>query len=87
MDKCKNNGAIQVGKFLTSDEKASISAITQDDSAWQTVQSQGYIFSFSINTNPNGTRSFSYRLIYAAADTINSIEGTHIAITSSASNS
>lgn len=83
----KNNGAIQVGKFLTSDEKASISAITGNDSDWQIVQSQGYIFTFSINTNPNGTRSFSYRLIYAAADTINSIEGTHIAITSSASNS
>lgn len=83
----KNNGAIQVGKFLTSDEKASISAITGNDSDWQIVQSQGYIFTFSINTNPNGTRSFSYRLIYAAADTINSIEGTHIAITSSVVNS
>ena len=71
---------------MTSDEKASISAITGDDTAWQVVQNQGYIFSFSIDTNTNGTRSFSYKLVYAAADTINSVEGTHIAITSSASN-
>ena len=83
-EQAKKNGCIQVGKVLSDDEKASITALTGDEDAWQKVQSQGYIFSYKIETADNGKRVFSYRLIYAACDTINSVEGTHIAITSSA---
>ena len=81
----KLNKTIIVNKALSDSEKASIEAITGDELAWQKVYSQGYVFEYSIETNPdNGAKYFNYRLIYAACDTVNTIEGTNIAITSTA---
>ena len=81
----KLNKTILVNKALSDSEKASIEAITGDELAWQKVYSQGYVFEYSIETNPdNGAKYFNYRLIYAACDTVNTIEGTNIAITSTA---
>lgn len=78
------NGCILAGKTLTNDEKASIEALTGDNMAWNTIVNQGYIFTYEISTASDGTKYFSFRLIYGACDTIRKVEGTNIAITTTA---
>lgn len=79
------NGCILAGKTLTNDEKATIENLTGDNLAWNTIVNQGYIFTYEISTNAtDGTKYFSFRLIYGACDTIRKVEGTNIAITTTA---
>lgn len=79
----KVNGVIQVGKVLSDGEKASIEALTGDKKAYLSIESQGFIFNYSIKTDAEtGKKYFNYRLIYAACDTIAKVEGLNIALSS-----
>lgn len=82
-DLAKKNGVIQVGKVLSDGEKVSIEALTGDKNAYQTIESQGFIFSYSIKTDAEtGKKYFNYRLVYAGCDTIVKVEGLNIALSS-----
>ena len=77
------NGVIQLGKVLSDGEKAAIEALTGDNKAYLTIESQGFIFNYSIKTDSEtGKKYFNYRLIYAACDTIAKVEGLNIALSS-----
>ena len=77
------NGVIQLGKILSDGEKAAIEALTGDNKAYLTIESQGFIFNYSIKTDSaTGKKYFNYRLIYAACDTIAKVEGLNIALSS-----
>lgn len=77
------NGVIQLGKILSDGEKAAIEALTGDNKAYLTIESQGFIFNYSIKTDSEtGKKYFNYRLIYAACDTIAKVEGLNIALSS-----
>ena len=79
----KKNGVIQLGKVLSDGEKAAIEALTGDNKAYLTIESQGFIFNYSIKTDSEtGKKYFNYRLIYAACDTIAKVEGLNIALSS-----
>ena len=70
-------------KVLSDGEKASIEALTGDNKAYLTIESQGFIFNYSIKTDSEtGKKYFNYRLIYAACDTIAKVEGLNIALSS-----
>lgn len=77
-----SNGVIQVGATLDDSEKATVEALTQDDTAYSIIEKQGYIFTYKAETLESGKKAFSYTLLYKAADTIRKVEGTHIGITS-----
>lgn len=84
-EQAQRNGVILVGKTLSSSEKAFIEQLTGDDMAWNSIVQQGYIFTYEITTDTtSGKRYFSFRLIYGACDTIRKVEGTNIAITTTA---
>ncbi len=79
----KKNGVILTGKALSDGEKAAVEALTGDNKAYQTIESQGFIFTYSIKTDSEtGKKYFNYRLIYAACDTIAKVEGLNIALSS-----
>lgn len=79
----KKNGIILTGKALSDGEKAAVEALTGDNKAYQTIESQGFIFTYSIKTDSEtGKKYFNYRLIYAACDTIAKVEGLNIALSS-----
>lgn len=78
-----NNGVISVGKDLTNTQKAYITQLTGDDTAWQTVQLNGYILTVELGqTVTNGTTRYiaEYTLIYSKGDSIRKVEGRHILI-------
>lgn len=74
------NGVIVTEKELTNEQKAFVTLTTGDDTAWQQVQSIGYWMGVTITTDIVGgvTRYIAeYTLIYAKADAIRKVEGTH----------
>lgn len=78
-----NNGTISVGKTLTNTQKAYITQLTGDDTAWQTVQLLGYILDVKLTTKViNGATKYiaEYTLIYSKGDSIRKVEGTHTLI-------
>ena len=79
-----SNGVILTGATLTSDERAAVEQYTGDEKAYAVIESQGYIFTYSVSTLDNGKKAFSFQLIYKACDTIRKVEGVNIAITSTA---
>ena len=78
-----NNGVISVGKDLTNTQKAYITQLTGDDTAWQKVQLNGYILQVELTQKvTNGTTRYiaEYSLIYSKGDSIRKVEGRHILI-------
>ena len=68
------NGTISVGKTLTSQQKAFITAETGDDKAWYQVQNSGYwIDCIVIPQDSEAT----YTIIYSKDDVIRKVIGTH----------
>lgn len=78
------NGAISVGKTLTSTQKLYITEQTDDDKAWLQVQGIGYWLDCSMEstTTTDGRTEWKavYTLIYAKDDAIRAVDGTHILI-------
>lgn len=79
-----DNGVILTGTTLTPDERAAVEQYTGDEKGYSIIESQGYIFNYWLTTLANGKKVFSYQLVYKACDTIRKVEGTNIAITSTA---
>lgn len=80
-----SNGVILVQKDLSDSEKAFIENLTDDENAWLEVYNNGYWFSSYIETSTDpttlGEKVFNYTLIYAGADQIRKVVGSHIAVT------
>lgn len=77
------NGTVLPGKALTSDQKASITQITGDKEAWQTVQSNGYYLTADVQeTTDNGVVQYSvdFLFVYSKGDSISTINGQNILI-------
>ena len=78
-----NNGVILAGKELTNTQKAYITQLTGDDTAWQTVQLNGYVLKVELKQNVNnGTTRYiaEYTLVYSKGDSIRKVEGRHVLI-------
>ena len=83
IDEALNNGTISAGKTLTNSQKAYITQITGDNTAWQTVQLNGYVLSLELKQEiVNGATKYiaAYTLIYSKGDSIRKVEGRHILI-------
>lgn len=79
----KNNGTISIGKDLTNTQKAYITQLTGDNTAWQTVQLNGYILTLRLDQEIiNGATKYiaQYTLIYSKGDVIRKVEGRHVLI-------
>lgn len=79
----KINGTILAGKTLTNTQKAYITQLTGDNTAWQTVELNGYILSLKLTQEVvNGATKYiaNYTLIYSKGDVIRKVEGRHILI-------
>lgn len=77
------NGTISAGKALTNTQKAYITQITGDSTAWQTVQLNGYVLTVKLTQSVvNGATKYiaDYTLIYSKGDSIRKVEGRHILI-------
>jgi hypothetical protein len=79
----KDNGTISIGKTLTTTQKAYITQLTGDNTAWQTVELVGYILTLELTQKiVNGANKYvaEYTLIYSKGDSIRKVEGRHILI-------
>lgn len=77
IDQALFNGVISVGKPLTALQKANITTITNDPSAWYQVQNIGYWIQWSIDAVSNIA---SYILVYSKNDAILKVVGQHFLI-------
>ena len=83
VDKGLSNGVISQGKTLTSTQQAYITQLTNDETAWQSVQNNGYYYIADITTettNNKTTYIANYILVYSKNDTIRKVEGSNILI-------
>lgn len=83
IDEALNNGTISTGKPLTSTQKAYITQLTGDNTAWQTVQLNGYVLTLELTQQVvNGATKYIavYTLIYSKGDSIRKVGGRHILI-------
>jgi len=80
IDSALDNGTISTGRELTNDQKAFITTITGDDTAYHQVQNLGYWVSVAIEpipaTSPTEYQA-TYLIVYAKDDAVNKIDGTH----------
>ena len=78
------NGTISVGRTLTDSQRIFITEQTDNERAYQQVQTSGYFLDASIvsfQTSDNRTEfRADYTLIYAKDDVIRMVEGTHTLI-------
>lgn len=77
------NGTISTGKTLTNAQKAYITQLTNDNTAWQTVQLNGYVLTVELRQEiVNGATKYiaDYTLIYSKGDSIRKVTGRHILI-------
>jgi transposase len=71
------------GKELTNTQKAYITQITGDNTAWQRVQLNGYVLTVELSQQViNGATKYiaEYTLVYSKGDSIRKVEGRHILI-------
>lgn len=74
------NGVISVGKPLSNAQKAYITNVTNDETAWYSVQNSGYwVDCLIIEKTPNNWEA-DYTLIYSKDDVIRKIVGTQTLI-------
>lgn len=82
-DQAVTNGTISKSKELTTTQKAYITQLTGDEQAWYSVQSNGYYYTVSIDTETSGDKTIYkavYTLIYSKNDTIRKVEGSNVLI-------
>lgn len=81
IDMALNSGVFSVDKPLSVVQKSVITDITDDENAWREVQSKGYYIDCELRseTLENSTVEYSadYIIIYAKADAIRKVTGTH----------
>lgn len=70
------NGTIMIGKTLTNAQKAYVYQYTNDENAWEAVESDGYWLDVVIVADGNDYKAV-YRLVYSKGDSIRFIDGTH----------
>lgn len=78
-----NNGCISVGKELTNTQKAYITQLTGDNTAWQIIELNGYVLDIKLTMQVvNGANKYiaEYTLVYAKGDSIRKVKGTHTLI-------
>ena len=83
IDEGLTNGVIMPGKELTNTQKAYITQITGDNTAWQKVQLNGYVLTVELSQQVvNGATKYiaEYTLVYSKGDVIRKVEGRHILI-------
>lgn len=83
IEEALNNGTIAPGKTLTQAQKAYITQLTGDNTAWQTVELNGYVLTVELTQEVvNGATKYiaNYTLIYSKGDSIRKVEGRHILI-------
>ena len=83
IDEGLNNGVIMPGKALTNTQKAYITQITGDNTAWQRVELNGYVLTVELSQEIiNGATKYiaEYTLVYSKGDSIRKVEGRHILI-------
>lgn len=83
IDEGLNNGVIMPGKTLTNTQKAYITQITGDNTAWQRVELNGYVLTVELSQEIiNGATKYiaEYTLVYSKGDSIRKVEGRHILI-------
>ena len=83
IDEALRNGTIMPGKELTNTQKAYITQITGDNTAWRTVQLNGFVLTVEITQEiVNGATKYiaEYTLVYSKGDVIRKVEGRHILI-------
>lgn len=83
IEKALYNGVISVGKTLDATQKAYISQLTGDSSAWQEIQSVGYWLTAQVQKyTEQGVEKYkvTYLLVYAKGDSINFVDGRDIMI-------
>lgn len=83
IDEALNNGVIMPGKTLTNTQKAYITQITGDNTAWQKVELNGYVLTVELTQQVvNGATKYiaEYTLVYSKGDVIRKITGRHILI-------
>jgi len=74
------NGVISVGKPLSSAQKAYITNVTNDETAWYSVQNSGYWVDCKIIEKTSNNWEADYTLIYSKDDVIRKIVGTQTLI-------
>lgn len=83
VEEALDNGVISVEKELTNTQKDSITTISDDPDAWRQVQNIGYWLTAKVTSKTvSGSTEYTvkYTLIYAKADAIREVEGTHVLI-------
>lgn len=84
VDEALNNGVISVDKPLNNTQKLYIGQLTNDDEAWRQVQSKGFWLdaelTSEVTTSGSTEYNVEYQLIYAKADAIRKVVGSHILI-------
>ncbi|MBQ2284581.1 MAG: DUF3383 domain-containing protein [Clostridia bacterium] len=83
IDEGLKNGVVMPGKELTNTQKAYITQITGDNTAWQSVQLNGYVLTVELSQQiVNGATKYiaEYTLVYSKGDSIRKVEGRHILI-------
>lgn len=83
IEKALFNGVISVGKALDATQKAYISQLTGDATAWQEIQSVGYWLTAKVQKyTEQGVEKYkvTYLLVYAKGDSINFVDGRDIMI-------
>ena len=84
IEKALTNGTISQGKTLNITQKNYITQLTDDETAWMTVQTSGYWLNAWVESyvNDSGETEYQivYLLIYGKDDAIRKITGTHVLI-------
>ena len=71
-----SNGVIMLGKTLSDAQRAIIFQYTNDESAADEIQNDGYWSAITIENDGGEYKAF-YRIIYAAGDSVRFVDGTH----------
>lgn len=84
IDRALFNGAISVGKTLTTLQKLYVTERTDDELAWYQIQDKGYWVDCVMQplVTQDGRTEYKavYTLIYSKDDAVRKVEGTHILI-------
>ncbi len=73
------NATISVGKTLNATQQAFIAQVTGDDQAWRQIETIGYWIDAEV-VEDGGEFKIVYTLLYAKADAVRKVEGTHTLI-------
>lgn len=84
IEQAKFNGVIATGKDLTNTQKAFITQLTGDESAWRDVASKGFWRTVAIasETDSGGVTTYymDYTIVYAKRDSVDRVQGRHVLI-------